>query len=350
MKIGEVIRKYRKAKQMTQEEMGNRLGVTTPAVNKWENGNTMPDITLLSPIARLLGVSLDELLSFRAELTEDEIREILRDAEQKFMSESPDTAFQWIKGAVQKYPNCEPLILSLAMQLEGLMIMQDVSKDHEYQEFILSCYERLLESNEESIRTAAADSLYGYYLRHEQYEKAETYLNFFSKQNPERKRKQALLYEKVGDSEKAFQLYEEILLADYQIISNIFNSMFISKVRCDCVEDARYYAEKRKALAALFEMGDYHIYSADLELLQMQKDPEKTLRCVQGILDSVNNISAFTEAPLYSHLTFKKADPNMFEMVRKDLLDTCRNDESFAYMQNDPRWEELLSKYEKSDA
>ena len=38
MQIGEVIRKYRKQKNMTQEEMANRLGVTAPAVNKWENG------------------------------------------------------------------------------------------------------------------------------------------------------------------------------------------------------------------------------------------------------------------------------------------------------------------------
>ncbi len=345
MKIGEVIRKHRKAKQMTQEEMANRLGVTTPAVNKWENGNTMPDITLLAPIARLLGISLDELLSFRDELKEDEIREILRDAEQKSMSENPYAVFHWSKGKIQQYPNCEPLILGLAMQLECLLTMRDVSENQEYREFILSCYERLLESSEESICTAAADSLYGYYLRHEQYEKAEPYLNFFSKQNPERKRKQALLYEKAGDSEKAFQLYEEILLADYQILSNIFNSMFISKLQGDCVEDARYYAEKRKALAALFEMGDYHIYSADLELVQMQKDPEKTLQCIQGILDSIDSISAFTEAPLYSHLTFKKVDPHFPKMVREDLLDTCRTDEGFMYMQNDPRWKELLSKY-----
>ena len=38
MKINEVIRKYRKEKHMTQEEMANRLGVTAPAVNKWESG------------------------------------------------------------------------------------------------------------------------------------------------------------------------------------------------------------------------------------------------------------------------------------------------------------------------
>ena len=51
MQIGSVIRKYRKECGLTQEEMAKRLGVTTPAVNKWENGNTNPDIELLAPIA-----------------------------------------------------------------------------------------------------------------------------------------------------------------------------------------------------------------------------------------------------------------------------------------------------------
>lgn len=63
MQIGEKIRKYRKEKNMTQEEMANRLGVTAPAVNKWENGNSYPDIMMLVPIARLLDISLDTLLS-----------------------------------------------------------------------------------------------------------------------------------------------------------------------------------------------------------------------------------------------------------------------------------------------
>ena len=44
MDIGVVIKKYRKEAGMTQEEMANRLGVTTPAVNKWENSNSKPDI------------------------------------------------------------------------------------------------------------------------------------------------------------------------------------------------------------------------------------------------------------------------------------------------------------------
>ena len=42
--------------EYTKEEMANRLGVTTPAVNKWENSNSKPDIELLAQMARLLDI------------------------------------------------------------------------------------------------------------------------------------------------------------------------------------------------------------------------------------------------------------------------------------------------------
>ena len=78
MNIGSVIKKYRKELGYTQEEIANRLGVTTPAVNKWENGNSNPDIELLAPIARLLNISLDTLLSFHQNLTDIEITKLIQ--------------------------------------------------------------------------------------------------------------------------------------------------------------------------------------------------------------------------------------------------------------------------------
>lgn len=93
MSIGTVIKKYRKIKNLTQEEMAGRLGVTAPAVNKWENENSYPDIMLLAPIARLLDISVDTLLSFRENLTEEEINEIVREADTRLKEESYDEAF-----------------------------------------------------------------------------------------------------------------------------------------------------------------------------------------------------------------------------------------------------------------
>lgn len=93
MSLGKVIRKYRKIRNLTQEEMAGRLGVTAPAVNKWENENSYPDITLLAPIARLLDISLDTLLSFHEDLTIEEINEIVREADLKLKEESYEEAF-----------------------------------------------------------------------------------------------------------------------------------------------------------------------------------------------------------------------------------------------------------------
>ncbi|HBA70188.1 MAG TPA: hypothetical protein DCZ40_12645 [Lachnospiraceae bacterium] len=93
MQINEVIRKYRKENNLTQEEMANRLDVSAPAVNKWESGSTMPDITLLSPIARLLHISLDELLSFKDNLTDLEVTNIVKDIDRRFESQEFDAVF-----------------------------------------------------------------------------------------------------------------------------------------------------------------------------------------------------------------------------------------------------------------
>ena len=61
MKINEIIKKKRITLGMTQEQVADYLGVSTPAVNKWEKGGCYPDITLLPALARLLKVDLDRL-------------------------------------------------------------------------------------------------------------------------------------------------------------------------------------------------------------------------------------------------------------------------------------------------
>ena len=64
MTIGEVIKKYRRKTGMTQEEMANRLGVTAPAVNKWEKEIRCPTLRC-SANNTVSSITTDELLSFR---------------------------------------------------------------------------------------------------------------------------------------------------------------------------------------------------------------------------------------------------------------------------------------------
>ena len=68
MTIGKRIAALRKEKGLTQEELASHMGVSPQAVSKWENDQTCPDISALPKLARLLGVSVDELLEGKQEL------------------------------------------------------------------------------------------------------------------------------------------------------------------------------------------------------------------------------------------------------------------------------------------
>lgn len=61
-KIGAFIAARRKEMGLTQQQLAERLGVTNKAVSKWESGNGIPDISLFTALAEVLGVTADELL------------------------------------------------------------------------------------------------------------------------------------------------------------------------------------------------------------------------------------------------------------------------------------------------
>lgn len=67
MTLGKRIAQYRKEKGLTQEALAQAMNVSAQAVSKWENDQTCPDITSLPQLSRILGVTVDELLSGKTE-------------------------------------------------------------------------------------------------------------------------------------------------------------------------------------------------------------------------------------------------------------------------------------------
>ena len=63
VKTGKRISNSRKNKNLTQEELASRLGVTPQAVSRWERGNAMPDIEFLMPLSAMLDIPVEDLLT-----------------------------------------------------------------------------------------------------------------------------------------------------------------------------------------------------------------------------------------------------------------------------------------------
>ena len=333
MQIGEVIRKYRKSADMTQEEMANRLGVTAPAVNKWENGNSYPDITLLAPIARLLGISTDELLSYHEELSSEEIQELVRTANTKFQEENYEDVFRWIKKELELYPNCEQLIWQMAVMLDANRLLKGLPDSDDYDDYICSCYTRVLSSKDETLRYHAADSLFGFYMRKEEYETAGKYLQYLSVQNPERKRKQAEIYQKTGRIQEAYKTYEELLFAEYQVVSGILTGMYMLALQEHDSSKAHLLIEKQSGLARLFEMGKYYEISCRLDLAAFEKDAKNSAEIMSQMLDSVDDIFCFRNSPLYEHMTFKEPQANFIEKLKNNLILCFQDKETFNFLE-----------------
>ena len=57
IKHGELLRLLRKSKNLTQKEIADRLGVVPKTVSKWETGHGFPDVSMISNLADVLGVS-----------------------------------------------------------------------------------------------------------------------------------------------------------------------------------------------------------------------------------------------------------------------------------------------------
>ncbi len=63
IKIGQFIKSLRKEKSLTQREVAERLNVSEKTISKWETGNGMPEVSLMLPLCKLFGISINELLS-----------------------------------------------------------------------------------------------------------------------------------------------------------------------------------------------------------------------------------------------------------------------------------------------
>lgn len=344
MNIGDAIRKYRKEAGLTQEEMAGRLGVTTPAVNKWENKNSNPDIELLVPIARLLHISLDTLLSFREELTPSEIQEMIHKMDKMFDQKGYEKVYEWASEKIREYPNCNMLIWQFAVILDARRLTDDVPDSEKYDEQISAWYEIALKDENEDIKRQAAESLFNFYFRKKKYEKAEEYLKYFLTNDPMKMIYQGRLYQAQGDKENAYKTYESVLFSAHQTLKFTFTLMTELAMEDGDFEKAHYLAEKMGAAEALFEMGKHNECAPMLNVVCAEKNIEETYRVVVQLLESVDSLWDFRKSGLYQHMKFTKPDSSFNEGYKEKILNLCRNEEEFGYMKGHKDWETLIGK------
>ena len=212
MNLATVIQENRKKKGLTQEQLAEMVGVSAPAVSKWESAGSFPDITLLAPIARALGVTVDTLVGFRPGLSEEEVNALEQECDELFRREGIEAGSARCEALLREYPNCAYLKLRIASVYQRAMLQladgSEAALEPAYRRFY-ELFQQVYDSGDPRLHDAAAVILAGKALSDGDTARAEALLAELPQAEYKPDSLYPLLYLKKGETAKAVELLEK---------------------------------------------------------------------------------------------------------------------------------------------
>lgn len=201
MSIGTTIKRLRRERSITQEQLAEYLGISTGAVSQWECDRTAPDITQLPLLANIFDVSADELLEIGGKKKEEVIQSFLRKYDELSNKGDLISRFDLTKEMHAKYPSDYRVIEKYITELfndpnyPNEPLGEEIHKD----ELFKLCENVLEYCTIQKIRYTAMDIL-------------------------------SVLYINDGRIEKAKEIYEQFPESVYDTVSELYEQMYC---RCD---------------------------------------------------------------------------------------------------------------------
>ncbi len=254
--VGKTIFRLRKEKGITQEQLGNMIGISSGAVSKWETGNSKPDIDLLAPLARALKVSLNELLSFFEELSESEVQEIHKELTEIFIHKGFTEGEAKCKEYLSKYPSS----MGLKYNVAGLLYMysfmlSDTKLVEQKREMTLEFLYDVVESKDSKYENHALYLIANIQKELKNYEESESSLKKLKTSFVDPIVSYADVLQRQGKNKEVEGLSKAWLLM--YLNQSIAMLSILSRVFMDCKEYSKavFYLEAVNKIQAMFKIG-----------------------------------------------------------------------------------------------
>lgn len=342
MKINQIIREKRKELSLTQEQIADFLGVSTPAVSKWEKGSTYPDITLLPALARLLKIDLNTLMSFNDDLTDIEIENFVNEVDKTVQEQDYDTAFQKAINKIHEYPTCEKLIYSVILYLEGTLTLYNVSEIEQYREIYETFCKRLATSEIPEIRDTATSMLISYARNRGDFSKAEELINSLPFSTIDKEEQLAILYQRQERYQDAEKIWERRVLKGVTEIQTALANMLEIALQEKRENDADFFADMYEAVTRQFCFPEWMCYNAHLQLALLKKDKRKSLSVIQKMLPAMKKEWNPQDYQLYRNANVRGSTFFSSKLV-KTITDELANNEEYAFLRDGSEFEELIA-------
>jgi len=354
--IGENIKRMRRARNITQEELAELFGVSCTAVSKWERGETYPDITLIFPLANYFEVSVDELMGYHSARMEQEIQDIIKERNDLFNMGKMKEAVELMTRARKDYPNDYRIMHCYMWDVAGSYADNDseILLAHK-EEFLEICDKIISGCGENRIRLDAYNM-------------------------------QAKILHAEGRSEEALQIYRENFPNWYQTVGQKSEQLFAKNTPefqeyliCNMIELFLFAMDKKlkeiwhcrdltvaeKAQqgielgTAIAQMGEkladerfayveYIVYSNHVyKLVWFSDDAKSIVEAMDKCLDAAKRCDELTERDEIFR-KFRSDNTGNVVKILPGLLNYYKTTDKKAYVRwrGTPEWAEVIEKYQ----
>ena len=173
--FGETLKKLRKQKDMTQEQLAEYVNISPQSVSKWETNLTLPDITLLPVLANIFDVSADLLLGIDITVKNERIEKIEKEAINYLTTSRYEEAEKLLRGALKEYPNSYELMSTLVITIRNIAWNKektDTVRKTLNDEIVSLCEKIIAECTDDKIRQVAIQQLCYTYCDMNEHQKA----------------------------------------------------------------------------------------------------------------------------------------------------------------------------------
>lgn len=349
MPMNLVIQQKRKELGFTQEQVAEYLNVSIPAVSKWENGSTNPDISLLPPLARLLKTDINTLLCFQEDMTPQEINSFCGEITGIVRAKGIGEGFEAAKRKICEYPHNETLLHYLTFQLDGLLVMSGLPPEekHPYDDILVTWYRQLAESKDSAISNSANYMLAGKWIREGRYDEAQEVLDLMPDKKDltsglaDKLMLQVLLYQHQGKAEEASRELQNALLMALNRVQMLLYKMVDAELAAGEMQLAEKIADKASQMPKLFDLWEYNSFVAPLQIAGAKKDPEECIAILRKLLAAMLVPWDMDSSPLF-HRIAKAFDLNQ---MLPAILAELEGDPAYRFLQDCEEFQKLISQY-----
>lgn len=351
LSIGSTIQKLRQNKGISIDQFAHALGTTPDVVERWENNSSYPDITMLSPIARLLGTSLDALLMFETEISPDDVTNIYKVCAEKFETGDYDDALLVCENYLEAYPNSLFLKFRIGSLLqEYIQMAESEEQANKVLDRSISLLEAASVIDDLEVKQASLYVLSSLYTMKEDYDKAIEVLNTLPKLNVNTDFMLSTIYSITGDSESAKIVEQESLFNNINNSIISLASMWGTALKDRDLDFAMELATLQRKMIADYNLEGYLMGNNILmfaDIYAVKKDVDRTLDYIERYVDWAlkNENSDLDLSKNKFFYLVENLTPGMsFEYQRQNFISNVIKNQDYDLVKYTDRYKKIISR------